>query len=450
LFNKNDKLRICYERLKAFYPQFDQEDIERSRLFKLLFPDEEWNEKKLRYLMSDLGKQLEEFLIWQEFQKDEFSRRKHLMQSYKLRKLDKYFSSAYKQTEKALQDQDRRDIEYHYRSFRLEEELFHFKSSRSSHQASTNLQEVVNKLDRYFLANKLKYSCEIINNRDVVHADYDLLLLDEIRNYLDQNPQTEHPAIQIYHQILLTLLDPDDKNHYQFLLDLLDVNRERFSREELFGMYIHAKNYCIIKINKGEIEYTRELFDFYRIILKNRIIFIDGFLTQWDFKNIVTLGLRLEEFDWTQEFMNQYRENLDPAYRDNVWSFNMANLEHHRGNYGRTLDLLQEVEFTDMYYHLDAKTLLLKTYYETAEWDSLQSLIDAFKVYLKRSKTLPSFYRTVYGNLVRFTQKLLRYRRGRKVDLDQLSQEIEECKEIANIPWLRAKLEAERSAQSRS
>jgi hypothetical protein len=173
------------------------------------------------------------------------------------------------------------------------------------------------------------------------------------------------------------------------------------------------------------------------------ILFREGRLTQWDFKNLVSLGLRLEEFDWIKNFMEQYSDRLAPEHRENVRSFNQANLEFHLGNFDRTLSLLQEVEFTDVYYHLDSKALLLKTYYQTGEWDSLQSLIEAFKVYLKRNRAISEYQRTVYGNLVRFTATLLRYKRGKNVNLQDLAQEIEACREIANIAWLKATVEKE-------
>ena len=40
----------------------------------------------------------------------------------------------------------------------------------------------------------------------------------------------------------------------------------------------------------------KELFGLYQIILENRIIFRENYLSQRDYKNIIYLGLRLEEF----------------------------------------------------------------------------------------------------------------------------------------------------------
>lgn len=448
--NKNQKVSEVLDVLRRFHPEYTHPDLERNALFKLLFPDETYDEKKLRYALTDLAKSLEEFLIQEQFRSDSFHRQQLLLHAYKDRGLDKYYHSTFKNLKRSLDAQDLRDVRYHHRAFKLEEEFFQFSSSRKSHQANTNLQQVVDNLDIYFLANKLKYSCEIINNKSVVNVDYELFLLEPIQSYLMDRDLSRFPSIAIYHQILLTLTNPDEKKHYTTLLNLLQEHRNCFEEAEIFDMYVYAKNYCIIKINKGDTSYNRELFEFYKIILSNRIIFRDGQLTQWDYKNIVTLGLRLRQYDWTERFMEEYKSALAAPYRENVWSFNMANLMFHKEDYDQTLALLQEVEFTDVYYHLDSKTLLLKTYYALEEWDSLQSLIDSLKVYLKRNKLVPQYQRTVYGNLFLYSNRLIRYRRGRKLDLDQLAKDIEETREIANINWLRDAVEALRKPNPRS
>ena len=441
VFNRQQAPREALALLRPFHPRYDQPEIDRKALFKALFPGETWDEKKLRYLWSDLAKLLEDFLVWNAFREQEGFYREHLlMRSYKDRRLDKYFSSTLTRVQRLLNEHPYRDVRYHLMSFTLEEDIFQFNSSRKSHQSRTNLQEVVDELDVYYLSNKLKYTCEILNNRDVVHVDYKLFLLQEVRKHLEDRDLERHPAIAVYHQIFRTLTEPEQHEHYRRLIELLEAHRDQFPPQEVFDMYVYAKNYCIIKINTGHVEYNRELLDFYRTILDAGIIFKDGNLTQWDYKNIVTLGLRLEDFDWTEGFMNEFKGALREAVRENVWSYNMANLEFHKANYDGTLELLQAVDFTDVYYYLDSKTLLMKTYYEMEAWDPLMSVVDTVKAYLKRKKVIPTYQRTVYGNLIQYLSRLVRFRRGRKLDLDGLLSEIDEVKEIANIVWLRSKI----------
>ena len=50
--------------------------------------------------------------------------------------------------------------------------------------------------------------------------------------------------------------------------------------------------------------------------------------------------------------------------------------------------MLLKVEFNDVYYHLDSKSLLMKVYFELDEYDAFSSLVDAFKIYLRRNQTI--------------------------------------------------------------
>jgi hypothetical protein len=446
LHNKNEGLLEAFRALREYHPSYESPGLERTALYERLFPGEDYDEKKLRYAFSDLVKRMEEFLVWLEFREEPFERDRLMLRSYQQRGLDKYVLATQKLINKRLAEHPYRNAEYLGMAFLTEKLAFQYRTTKKSHLVHTNLQQVVDSLDVWFLANKLKFSCEILNNRGVLNVDYELFLLDEILVHLKDRDLTRFPAIAIYAQILLTLTEPDEHSHYDRLLILLERYRHLFPAQEVFDMYVYAKNYCIVRINKGQLAYTRELFDFYNIILREGIIFRDGKLTQWDFKNMVTLGLRLEEFDWTEAFMSENRDRLDPAERDNVLAYNQANAAFHQGDHKRTLELLQQVEFTDAYYHLDSKALLLKTYYETTEWDSLQSLIEAYKVYLKRNKQISDYQKIVFGNLIRYTNTLVRYRRGRAVDLVKLSEAVEETKEIANLAWLRSKIQEAHAA----
>ena len=206
-------------------------------------------------------------------------------------------------------------------------------------------------------------------------------------------------------------------------------------------MYVYAKNYCIRKINHGDIEYIRELFDLYKVMLKDRIIFKDNYLSQFDYKNIVYLGLRISEFDWVQQFIVKYNEHLDPAIRANAYTYNMAYFHFFQNNYDEVLTLLRSVEFTDFYYHLDSKSLLLKTYFELEESEAFFSLIEAFKVYIKRNNLIPAYQKSGYTNMIKLTSKMFKWKLNPRNDLQDLVDEFNNTKPVVDVLWIKKKLE---------
>ncbi|MEZ5024076.1 MAG: hypothetical protein R2728_12615 [Chitinophagales bacterium] len=57
----------------------------------------------------------------------------------------------------------------------------------------------------------------------------------------------------------------DDDTHFLTLKkEQLKVNESSFSAEELNEIYIYPINFCIQKINSGQINYTSQLLDLYK------------------------------------------------------------------------------------------------------------------------------------------------------------------------------------------
>jgi tetratricopeptide (TPR) repeat protein len=206
-------------------------------------------------------------------------------------------------------------------------------------------------------------------------------------------------------------------------------------------MYVFAKNFCIRKINQGYTEYIKELYELYKVMLANKIIFKDNLLSQFDYKNIVYLGLRVGDMDWVKNFITKYNEFLDPRTKENAYTYNLASYYYFAKNYDEALTLLRSVEFTDIYYHLDSKSLLLKIYYEQNETEAFFSLVEAFRVYIKRNTLIPAGQKNTYYNMIKFVSKLFKWKLNPRNNLAQLEQEIETTKPLADINWIRKKLE---------
>ena len=142
-----------------------------------------------------------------------------------------------------------------------------------------------------------------------------------------------------------------------------------------------------------------------------------------------------------KSFIEEYNDQLDPRYRKNAYTYNMAYYHFFLGEYDETLTMLRSVEFTDVYYHLDSKSLLLKTYYELGETEAFLSLVEAFKIYIKRNKLIPVNQKNNYNNLIRFVTKLYKWKLSPRNNLQEIASEIERTKPIADVIWLRKKLE---------
>ena len=176
-------------------------------------------------------------------------------------------------------------------------------------------------------------------------------------------------------------------------------------------------------------------------MLVNEIIIAEGKLPEWFFKNIAMIGLRLKEYDWIEKFIFDYQHFLPEDVRQNAVTFNLAQLYFYQKKYDKVIEQLRNVEYEDIIYNFNSKTLLIATYFEMEEIDVLYSLMDTFRTFLNRRKDVPEQRRKLYINLIKFTKKLTNISPKNKKALLDLKQEVLETKNVASMNWLLEKID---------
>lgn len=439
-FSSNKRAVELFGLLKQHYPEFPADKIAKEALYKKLFPGEPYDDKKMRYAASDLFKLLEDYLTYLEFE-DQTTRKKHLLlKSLDRRGLDTPFLRNVEQAKQSLEKRTYRDVNYFYNRILIEEDLYEFNDSRKSKRVDQNIGDLLESIDVHFLYRKLKYSCYILNLKNILSVEYDLSFLEAIVSYLRTNPPNT-PALRIYLKSLLTLQDGDDTSHYYELTELLRTHIDDFSREEMRDMYGFAQNYCIKRINMGEDQFLEELLEIYKLLLAKGILLDNGVLSQFSFKNISTVALRLGTYDWVETFTRDYKSMLRPEVREMVTRYNYARIHFYRKEYRAALRQLLGVDARDVYYSLGTKSLLLKIYYEMDDIEPLLSLITSTRTWLKRNKSISDYQRTIYINLLDFLKQLVKVKLGGDKPIADISAEIDAVKKIADLTWLKSKVD---------
>jgi hypothetical protein len=239
----------------------------------------------------------------------------------------------------------------------------------------------------------------------------------------------------------------EDSRFYNQVKSQLADNLDKFPNEELRTLYDYLRNYCIRKLNSGETNYYQEVLNLYQFLLENKIIFKNGYLSEWDYKNIITVGLRLQSYEWTENFIKKYKNSLPKSVQENAFIYNLASFYYETHEYKKSLQLLHEVKFTDTSYHLGAKIIQLKSYYELEETEPFYALIDAFQIYVKRNRQLSDYRKTAYINLVKVTKKVYKLKEQKDIiaksvwqnRYEKIKQYVENQR-VANKDWIENEL----------
>ena len=412
----------------------------REEAMNLLFPGFNEDDQRMRLLESTLLDRLEVYLINLELLHDQDTRTLLAATAYHRRNLPKAFRYEADQLQKAVDgivDADGLLVRYELSRLQLQH-----NSRNLSRKQPLDFNRVVESLDAWYIASKLKHACEIINARNVLTVDAELRLMDEVRKMADTSPFINEPVVAAYRLVYDSLTQPDQE---QVIDELQQFMRERgwkFPFSEQRELFQYMKNYCIKKLNTGKTEYTQKLYSIYKLTLDNEAFLEDEPLSPFEFKNMVTIALRLGEFEWVEKFIPMHLKYLQKEYRLNAETYNLGNYHFFRKDYKATLRLFQQVEFTDVFYALDVRSILLKIYFEQQDDDLFFYQASSFRTFLSRHKQVSAYQRIIYRNFIRFAALILRAE-GDPQKLNAIAKEMEEVKQVADIRWLREKCHIE-------
>lgn len=438
-FNRNEHYRKFFSLLEPAL-RGEAPPPAKEEIWEGTFQGRKYDDRKFRKIASDVLKLFEGFLAQERYGANPLHQANYLLEAVATKKIDALYKSSVR-TAKRLSDMHlERDASYYYFQYEFEREFYNIGDYEINRSEVSNIESIAENLDKFYLAEKLRYYCTVLSRQSVIRHEYNMLFIDEIIRHVETHDYHDVPPIIIYYQILKMYQEPDVKEHYDQLRVLIREHILTFPELEANEIIISALSYSIRQINKGKGEFLREIFELYQESLDKELLFINEELSPWSYKNIVITALRLSEFDWAENFIHQYAERLNPKYRDNAISFNLAQLYFYRKEYDKVIELLQQVEYDDLSYKLNSTTFLMGSYYELDEVEALFSILDSFRVYLNRNKEIPTSRKTHYLNMIRIVKKLSGIRPGDQAQIDKLKAEIEKLKAIASKGWIMEKI----------
>ncbi len=435
-FNENELLVLLLDELKTNYWR-TTENIEnnKEKIWSVINNKKMYNDLKFRRLCSDLLQLSEQFLIQIQADDEGYSDLL-LLRQLNHRKLNKHFDNTEQQLRRNISEIKLHDYAYYYKNFELEEIVFQYRNNTVRSTRQTNLEILDKQLTISFLVQKLSKYCTALNYKSVSQIDVNIAGINEILHLATIPEYADVPSIAAWLSVLRFLDDNNEISHYHNAVQTLNKHADFLNANERNDLYAQVINYCIRKINASNSEFYGELFNLYRTLLDKRYLFTDSILNYWDYKNIVTLGLRLLEYQWTEDFIHSHKEFLANNWRENAFTYNLAKLRFAQKNYAAVIKLLQTVDYQDIFYTLDSKVTLLKTYFLLDEYDTLHSLLESFRILLLRNKQAPTNTRNSFMNFARYLKKISNINKLDRKSVEKLRTTIEKTTEIVDKQWL--------------
>ena len=408
--------------------------LQREAVYRQVVPGKKYLERDWYLLLSRFQALVERFLVWQELQTDDLQTYPYLLRNFRRRQQEDFFQRSMNQA-RILQEKRR---QFHarqlYWDYDLEQEYYDYIAS-PNRQEYTNLQEVSDKLDHFYIAEKLKQAC-LAHSRGVANQEsYDIHLLEAILQEIQDRPiLLQVPAILMYATCYRAVVLAGDETSFQALRKVIDAYQDGFPNKEMRDLYLLAINYCIRALNRSQESFIPEALALYEQSLERGYLLEDGHIPESTFSNIVSLALKLGRFEWVHSFVEEQQSFLREEYRDSLVALSRAKIFYSEGDLPAAMQHLVLVEAKAPFLYLSAKSLQLKVFYEAEEWDALDSLLESFRVYLQRRTDL-GYGREHYQHLIQFARRLLQLKPGDQAAREQLKADVQAAEVFQEKEW---------------
>jgi len=368
--------------------------------------------QSLADLMSSLMKLVNRFLAVEQLQTEEFREEVLVLKRSKELRRFKLLENRGNRLDRKVEKYRFRDGETHLAAYEWKS-INGYLQGNADRSDTREMQAMLNHLDRFYLVEKLRHACQLTANMMLMNTHYELLFLEPILDYLNSEAgilmrkQGREPSIEAYYHILMSMREPNAEEHYQRMLHYLDEGLDRLPLEQQKDVYGFANNYCIKRIMSGHAEFRGELLELYQRGISTGLMYDRGAISEYDYKNVVTIGSGNGEFEWTERFIENNRERLPARSRANAYALNKAKYLYSRKRLDEAAHLLATVTDSDHVYHLARVLLEVQIAYDQQDQEYALNLLDTFRLYVRRNRKMSTIDKRGYTNYVRFTKQLV-------------------------------------------
>ena len=418
----------------------------KEEVYSQVYGDQPFNERSFRTLLAQMFSLLRQFMAFCQYRNDEVQQQLYFLEKLNGTLEEKYFPGYLEKARNAVSTAEHPSSDRHLQLMFLEENNLLYQLRRPARLSESNLDQAGHHLLAGFLLRLLRYELQQINlaGKFKVSAEHSILRQELIASVKDQ--LADLPVeVQVYSNLLQLFRAPEDPVPFFLVRESLSSSWEEFSRSEGSEIYTLSLNYCARMINRGQLNFLEQAFELYVEMLDRALITVKGQLSPYHYKNIISVALRLERFDWAQKFIEDWRELIYPDHAQNAFHFNQGIFHFFRGEFYKASRFFHTVlqDFKDLFYEFDSKGYLLQIYYETGDTRSLEALAHSFRVKLGRSEEISDATREQYLSFIRGLMRLLNIPLNDKERLQKLKDNVlEKPRKGMGFTWLVDKIDA--------
>ncbi|RMG72489.1 MAG: hypothetical protein D6722_05355, partial [Bacteroidetes bacterium] len=377
-----------------------------AALWQALYPDAPFNDDRLRKLMRDLSQWLEVYLATRTFLADPEARDRYLLRGISQRGGKALFEHLLRRIWRRHSRRPDRSAAFFRQQFLLETEQWEHQLSHH-YQAAIDPAPLQRALERWWLHERMELLC--LEAAQAHRQGSSVTLNDPLLSYAQaQATSANLPALRLYLEVYHLLRGDSDKDA-QVVREQLQAVGSQIQAHEQRNLLNLLLNYHIGALNAAESDlHAREILNLYQWGLEARILLRDGHLAWNQYKNILTISLRLRMPDVAWAYLHDLRPLLPQELREDAYQFNLGQYYFSQGRFAEVIATYREQRFALPLYDVQARAYLLQAHYEQegpgTEW--LISMTESALRYV-REQQLPPLHQKGYQNFFRLLRRLM-------------------------------------------
>ncbi len=434
-FTKSEGVIRLWDLLLKLKKQSKLDQTKKEIIFKILFPKNKYSDVKLRNLFRKLTKVIEEFLIFREHQNRPTDREILLNKIYRRRNVFSLFEKSGNKISKELEEHPERGSHYFLENYQWRKQHYFHPNTEKNSTSVLQLQDAFQHLHHFYSIEKLHIEVELRNQERIYAQQYD-------ENFFNTN--IERFAAPTLLKKVSELISTQDFEIYKEVKTLFYERMDELNEGDRNVSYTALLNFLITKSRIDPKIYNPEIFTLYKSGIEKEILFSDNKISGITFSNIVTLASQLSYFDWADNFIKIYADNISDKNKSDFTTIALSQLQFHQKKYTQTLATLLNYNFENYRFNYNAKILTIKTYYEqfladVTYGELVESSILSFEKYIQRDQRLSSNQKQHYRN---FTFILLNIYKNNKLDKKKKEslKKIKTLDNVSNKIWLQEKI----------
>lgn len=430
-FNSNKKVKELFEIIYSTKPEFTGKKLEKKNLITKFFPGKEKNgEQLLKNLFSELSGLVKEFIVHNGLQRNEYVQESLYLDE--LFYLSKY-SEGIKQSNNLISK---------YKN----EPLFSPQYFDTYTKAISNLNRCLYMEGRSFETEKLsEKSYEIF----VLKFIYDFIdLKNSIALYDSSGKAIEIPEFitKFQNSFNLTEIIAGLKKYNPAYSGILDVysemdemfdkednaevflklkkkvfeNIDKVSYEEKYFLYTMLTNNVYSNLGVTKPEYFKDAFEVVKFFLDKGVYLYPGspYMLTLNYENITACSSFMQDNEWTENFLHEYKKYLNPELREGIFHKSMASFKLGIKEYDEALKHINSYKADDVYEKVYVKFYIIIIFYEKGDLEHSLYELDNLLHYINyNDDKLPKSLETVLRNTVPALKKVIMAKANdRKID----------------------------------